>query len=612
MIQGWKPVYVILALVLALAALGVAGAQQAAAQARDEPTRTPTPTSTPTSTPTYTPTPLPTPTSTDTPTPLPTSTPLPSAQPPLGTSTATDTPVPPPASAEPPFGTATSAPDPSTSTSTPSPTRTVTPLWPTDTRTPTPSAQPPFGTWSATPACADSLEPNQQPGSGAVLVINQTVSNLTLYPAGDVDFFLLWGKAGRFYQVTTATGDGLDTRVRVFDPTGKLIAENDDYTPGNPASQARFQAPGEGWFSVAIDSDVPTDWGCRKYSVTAVDVSSPTATPTSTPGPPKPTATVTPSATTVPGQVMYDAYEPNYDMNAAANIGVGQTLNLNFNPYPAGSGEIDNDWFRLYVKAGERLHVETTSLAQGLDTNLVLYRDNGAVIAGNDDCVPGERYSCIEWSPDYTGLAYVLAGPVGTIPEATASGSRAYSLVIEDVAGQTPSPVADSASSGAGSSSPYGQSVPWPVTPLPAGYVATSVAAVATPPSSETGTPAPSATAPSLVRVRMLDLASPSPTPRPVQSVTIDLTVYYDENNNSAPDANEGVVGVSVRILNGLDNTLLGQSFTDGAGHANLTLAAPGDVRVSVPYLGYNQLVRAPGKSLTIRLSPMRLPSLIP
>ncbi len=321
MTQGWKPAYVGLALVLALAALGAAGVQQAAAQARDEPTRTPTPTSTPTSTPTYTPTPLPTPTSTDTPTPQPTSTPLPSVQPPLGTSTSTDTPVP----------TSTAVSDPPTSTPTPSPTRTATPLWPTDTRTPTP-------TWSATPTCADSLEPNQQPGSGAVLVINQTVSNLTLYPAGDVDFFLLWGKAGRFYQVTTATGDGLDTRVRIFDPTGRLIAENDDYTPGNPASQARFQAPGEGWFSVAVDSDVPTDWGCRKYSVTAVDVSSPTATPTSTPGPAKPTATVTPSATTVPGQVMYDAYEPNYDMNTAANIGVGQTLNLNFNPYPAGSG----------------------------------------------------------------------------------------------------------------------------------------------------------------------------------------------------------------------------------------------------------------------------------
>ena len=125
-------------------------------------------------------------------------------------------------------------------------------------------------------------------------------------------------------------------------------------------------------------------------------------------------------------------------------------------------------------------------------------------------------------------------------------------------------------------------------------------------------TPAPIATAPSTVRVRMLDLASPSPTPRPLQSVTIDLSVYYDENNNSAPDASEGVVGVSVRILNGLDNTLLGQSFTDGGGHANLTVSAPGDVRVSVPYLGYNQVVRAPGKSLTIRLSPMRLPSLIP
>ena len=456
-----------------------------------------------------------------------------------------------------------------------------------------------------------------------MLVINQTVSDLTLYPLGDVDFFLLWGKAGRYYQVTTSTGDGLDTRVRVFDPTGNLIAENDDYTSGNPASRANFRAPGEGWFSVAVDSIVPTDWGCLTYSITAVDVSSPTVTPTSTPGKATSTPTTTPSATSVSSKIMYDAYEPNYDMGTAANAGVGQTLNLNFNPYPAGSGEVDNDWFRIYVKAGESLRIETTGLADGLDTNLVLYRDNGAVIAGNDDCVAGERYSCIQWAPDYTGLAYILVGPVGTIPEATASGSRAYSLVIEDVAGQTPRaqppgdaqpPLGTPVSTGSAPGSLYGQRVPWPVTPLPAGYVATSVAAVATP-QSAAGTPTISATAQSTqstVRVRTVDLASPSPTPRPLQSITIDLTVYYDENNNSAPDANEGVVGVSGRILNSLDNTLLGQAFTDGGGHANLTVSAPGDVRVSVPYLGYNQVVRSPGKSLTIRLSPMRLPSLIP
>jgi hypothetical protein len=363
----------------------------------------------------------------------------------------------------------------------------------------------------------------------------------------------------------------------------------------------RFQAPGEGWFAVEVDSRVPpapatpggpgADWGCRQYIITAIDVSPPTPTPTRTPGPPP---TATPPATAVPAQVMVDGYEPNYDFATAANIGVGQTLNLNFNPYPAGSNAVDNDYFRLYVKVGEKLRIETTNLAPGLDTNLILYRDNGAVIAGNDDCLPGERCSCIEWVPDYTGLAYLLVGPVGTIPEATTAGARAYSLVVTDVAGQTPTPAP-----GATPILPYGQPLAWPVTPPPAPAMDISMPVI---------TPSPAAE----VRVRLLELAPPTSTPRPLQALTLDLTVYYDENDNRSPDASEGVTGLSVRVLDSLDNQLLGQAFTDGNGHANLTVAAPGEVRVSIPYLGYNQAVRPPGKALTIRLTPMRLPSLIP
>jgi hypothetical protein len=65
--------------------------------------------------------------------------------------------------------------------------------------------------------------------------------------------------------------------------------------------------------------------------------------------------------------------------------------------------------------------------------------------------------------------------------------------------------------------------------------------------------------------VRPIAVGPPTPTPKPRQPVTIDLSV-----------------------------------------------AAPDEVRISVPYLGYNQAVRPPGKALSIRLVPMRLPSLIP
>ncbi len=499
-----------------------------------------------------------------------------------------------------PTATVTSSP-----TATPTPSPTITPVWPTDTPTPT-------VTWTPTPGCVDGLEANDQPGQGAVLVINQSLSGLTLAPVGDVDFFLLWAKAGRFYELTTTTGDGLDTRLRVFDPNGALIAENDDYTPGNPASQLRFRAPGEGWFPVAVDSLVPTPWGCRQYSLAAVDVSASTATSTATPGPsstPRPTGTALPSATAIPPEVMFDEYEPNYDFSSAANVGVGQTIALNFNPYPAGSNTVDNDYFRLYVKVGEALKLETTGLAAGLDTNLILYRENGEAIAGNDDCQAGQRQSCLSWQPDYTGVAYLLVGPVGTIPEAISAGARTYQLVISDVAGSngtlslTPTPAF-------GQPFLAGQAsgLPWKVTPLPP-----------TPPrlplTSTIGAISPTTVSDGRtgeVQVRAFSLIPPTLTPEPQQPVTVQLMVYYDENDNRAPDISEGVAGISVRILDSLTNRLLGQTFTDGQGHASLSVSATGDVRLSVPYLGYTQPVKPPGKQFEIRLGALRLPSLIP
>ncbi len=445
-----------------------------------------------------------------------------------------------------------------------------------------------------------------------MLIIDQPIAGLTFYPRGDVDFFLLWGKGGRFYKISTTTGEGVDTRVSIFDPTGKLIAENDDYTPGNPASQVTFMALGEGWFAVKVDSRAPIDWGCRGYTITAIDVSPPTATPTATPGPSATatrTPTATPPATAIPGEAMYDEYEPNYDFQTAANIGVGQTIELNFNPYPAGSKAVDVDFFRLYVKVGDRLQIETTNLAEGLDTNLILYREGGEMIDGNDDCEPGERRSCLEWSPDYTGLAYIMIGPVGTIPEAIGSGSRAYNLVVKNVAGEAAT-LASRGDSLAGDGSTgnvqYGEELSWAVTPLPTTPTPPLTGTtVATTPLATT-TPAPPA-----VVVRPFSLASPTPTPQ-LETVTIQLSIYYDQNDNRAPDMAEGVAGVSVRVLDGLSNRELGQTFTDAQGYAMLAVPAGGVVRVSVSYLGYNESVKPPGKELSIRLNALTLPSIIP
>jgi hypothetical protein len=485
-------------------------------------------------------------------------------------------------------------------TATPSPTPTITPLWPTDTPTPT-------VTWTPLPACGDAQEPNDTPASGPVLAMDQAVGDLTLFPQGDVDMFQLWGKGGLYYQLTTQTGEGVDTRLRVYDPTGTLIAENDDYQIGSPTSQVKFQAPGDGWFAVAVDTRVPTDWGCRRYKITAIDIAPPTATSTRTPGPP---ATATPQPTAVPASAQPDDYEPNYDFSLAANLGVGQRLALNFNPYPPGINAIDNDFFRLYVKAGQRLQIETGDLAPGLDTNLILYREDQSVIGGNDDCGPGELRSCLEWAPDYTGLVYLLVGPVGAIPEATSGTARAYTLSVKDIVNQPAATPAVSNPQGygysggsqrndSGSTAP-GQ-LPWSVTPLPPTATPTLL-----PPPTPSPTPTP------VIYVRRLTTGPAIATPAPQQIILVDLTLYYDENDNRAPDPSEGLIGVSVRAVDERTNQRLGQAFTDQNGHVQLMVSASATVRVSVPYLGYNQSVRPPGETVVIRLAPRRLPSIIP
>jgi hypothetical protein len=281
-------------------------------------------------------------------------------------------------------------------------------------------------------------------------------------------------------------------------------------------------------------------------------------------------------------------------------------LQLNFNSWPAGANEVDNDYFRFYVKSGEQLKIETTGLAQGLDTNLILFHDNGQVIAGNDDCQEGDRSSCLEWSPDYTGVAYIVAGPVGTLPDGVSAGARTYNLAVTDRAGQPATPVAG----GAGFLTPAASltpqlGLPWAVTPVPATPFA--LATTTTLGLLPLGTPTPE------VQVRPLAVPGlPTATLPPVKLVTIGVNIYYDENNNRAPDASEGVSGISLRALDGASNGVLGQTFTNSQGHAALTVTAVGKVYLSIPYLGYNQTIEAPGQELSIRLAPLRLPSLIP
>lgn len=114
------------------------------------------------------------------------------------------------------------------------------------------------------------------------------------------------------------------------------------------------------------------------------------------------------------------------------------------------------------------------------------------------------------------------------------------------------------------------------------------------------------------IRVQTFSLAPPTPTPLPLQPIVVQLTVYYDENDNQAPDINEGVTGLNMQILDSLTNRVLGQAFTNTEGHATLFVSATQEIRLTVPYLGYSQAVKSPGGQFEIRIPALHLPSLIP
>jgi len=125
-------------------------------------------------------------------------------------------------------------------------------------------------------------------------------------------------------------------------------------------------------------------------------------------------------------------------------------------------------------------------------------------------------------------------------------------------------------------------------------------------------TPSPESTPEPVLQVQTFSLAPATPTPLPVQPIVVELTVYYDENDNQAPDVSEGVTGINMQILDSLTNRVLGQAFTNSEGHATLFVSATKEIRLTVPYLGYSQAVKPPGGAFEIRIPALHLPSLIP
>ncbi len=474
----------------------------------------------------------------------------------------------------------------STATNTPTPTATGT-----ASPTGSPSASPtasltPSRTPASTPLYVDQYEPNNSfqeaysTSAGLVLPLN------TLWPAGDIDFFRFHAKGGSAYEVLTRDLDaGIDTFLRVYDSNGREIASNDDGSPLSRASLVTFSAPSSGFYYASVTNLDPSDPANKTYSFEVKEVVG-TATPTSV--------------------ASVDDCEPNDTFQSACLILLDTTYNFDFVPVIPGGGR-DNDFFRVWVKAGLHYECETLNLSSVNDTNMILYYGPGEEfgIDGNDDKdrLGGDLGSMVGFTANYTGWLYVLVGPGPNMePDYTQSHLYTYSLECrQPVATPTPTPTNTTAPpppSTGGNNGGGGQvasPTPFNFPPTPTAFEFPTLAPPTQPPN-----------------VEINPLPTRTPEAAPIQEITVDVTIYYDVNMDAMPDATEGIMDVAVILYDNGTGQLLSFGTTNEAGNVRFgPISASNPIRVSVPYLNYSEVI-SESTTIQLRVVPRPLPGEIP
>jgi hypothetical protein len=411
-----------------------------------------------------------------------------------------------------------------------------------------------------TPAPGDDYEPNDDFAEAALILVGQTVRAGIVQD--DVDFFRLYAKAGATYRCDV-TPDGFDSELVLYDEFRSEIGRNDDRAPGDPGSGLSWRTEYASWVYLrvgALVDQIPTGEGTYTLHCAVLP-------PTPTPTPP---ATSTPTMTPTP----YDPYEPNYTFDLAADMVVGT-------PVQAVIAAGDNDYYRLYTKAGNTYRCDVTP--QGFDSNLIVYDQNRAGIGGSDDRSPADIGSSLSWGAAYTGWAYLLVGPV--------SGTGPYTLLCTVVL-------------------PTATPTFAPLTPAPSATL--HVIPTATPlPGDDGGTPSPATSPPQASSSQVVMTPTPDFTPTPAVVFHVSVLLYYDHNDNEAPEPEEGIRGASVVLIAPQTNKPLVQAFSDDTGSVYLSHAGFEVARVAVPFLGFSKQVRS-GEHLVVRIKPQRLPGLLP
>ena len=97
-------------------------------------------------------------------------------------------------------------------------------------------------------------------------------------------------------------------------------------------------------------------------------------------------------------------------------------------------------------------------------------------------------------------------------------------------------------------------------------------------------------------------------------NVSVEVLIAYDQRGNKIPDANDGVRGVSVRLMQAGTNRIIASGITDETGWVRLSATTNVPLRVICPYLGkYWQVqVRGGVQTFVHLIPPANQPGLIP
>jgi hypothetical protein len=257
----------------------------------------------------------------------------------------------------------------------------------------------------------DDLEPDNGANNARPIPTDGSRQAHTTCPAGDEDWVTFVAQPGEYTIESVDLGPEADTVIELYDASGNLLAENDDYGPGL-ASQIVQTLARPGAYYVRVRHYNSTRYGDgTEYSLrVSRGAPPPTPTPTATPSPtPSPTPTATPPASTdARTLILYHQARMAelYDQAAATNLASelatfaghsqvqGELIRLDNHPavanaYAAWAGQPNSPTQANAVTTAIR-GVVWTYLQQhdGIET---------VVIVGDDRVIPFRRV------PDRTG-----------------------------------------------------------------------------------------------------------------------------------------------------------------------------------------------------------------